>query len=355
MATDRRRIGFLSYTLPGDAGGFGGTSVAAHELAQGLALRGHEVVGWSHSPPPHDARYEVRTLPLRGLKGWRAGRFALEGYLGNVLPLLVPLDGIDVLFCHGDSVLTPLLRVPAVRIFYGSAYDEAQSATSLLRRVAQLGIYRLERLSARTGRTSVAISQNTIDRLPGAPRVIPLGIDLGRFRPDPPAKTTHPSALFVGTFHGRKRGWKAVEVVKALRARVPNLTLDFVGHLPEPVEGVVGHGRVDDATLVRLYQRSWLLLAPTAYEGFGLPYVEAMACGTAVVALPNVGSREVTENGAWARLASDDEFEAAAEELLENDGLRARWVAKGLERAGCYDRERMLDGYEAVIEEALRR
>ena len=47
-------------------------------------------------------------------------------------------------------------------------------------------------------------------------------------------------------------------------------------------------GQVSDAELVDLYRSSWLFCLPSSYEGFGIPYAEAMANGCPVVATPAV-------------------------------------------------------------------
>ena len=65
---------------------------------------------------------------------------------------------------------------------------------------------------------------------------------------------------------------------------------------------------VDDAELASLYRRAWAYVTPSTYEGFGLPYLEAMACGTPVVATPNPGSVEILDHGKYGVLAADEEF-----------------------------------------------
>ena len=54
--------------------------------------------------------------------------------------------------------------------------------------------------------------------------------------------------------------------------------------------------------LIELYQQAWLFCLPSSYEGFGVPYIEAMSCGTPVVATPNAGAREVLEEMAGGTL-----------------------------------------------------
>ena len=61
--------------------------------------------------------------------------------------------------------------------------------------------------------------------------------------------------------------------------------------------GVEVLGRLDDEALAEAYRRAWVFCLPSDYEGFGIPYAEALASGTPVVATPNVGARYVLDDG----------------------------------------------------------
>lgn len=91
---------------------------------------------------------------------------------------------------------------------------------------------------------------------------------------------------------------------------------------------------VDESELPRLYAQADLFLFASLNEGFGLPPLEAMACGTPVVASAVTAMPEVLGNAAWLVEPSDPEriFEAARRLLLERD-LRAEFIDKGLRRA----------------------
>ena len=79
----------------------------------------------------------------------------------------------------------------------------------------------------------------------------------------------------------------------ATGAGFPQAQLTMVATTGPPMQGVTYCTGIAEAELVRLFQQSWVYASPSVYEGFGLPYLEAMACGTAVVASPNPGSREL--------------------------------------------------------------
>jgi glycosyltransferase involved in cell wall biosynthesis len=105
---------------------------------------------------------------------------------------------------------------------------------------------------------------------------------------------------------------------------------------------------ISDAELASLYRRAWVYASPSTYEGFGLPYLEAMACGTPVVASENPGSVDVLAGGCGV-LPTDDDFAGAIASLLSDEAARVRLSHAGLIRARDLSLARMLDGYEKVL------
>jgi glycosyltransferase involved in cell wall biosynthesis len=115
----------------------------------------------------------------------------------------------------------------------------------------------------------------------------------------------------------------------------------FVGYLPD-----------DD--LAAVYNMADLFVFPSLYEGFGLPPLEAMACGLPVVASSAPALAEVL-NGA-ALLVNPSDVAALAEasaRALRDRRLRSRLRRQGLERAGQFSWQRTARGTVAVYEAAL--
>jgi glycosyltransferase involved in cell wall biosynthesis len=344
------RIAVLTYGLPVLGKKRGGIERSAHAIAEGLAGRGHTVVVFSHDPAPAGATYEVRNLPWKGFVDTWIGRRVTMGYLGNVLALLPDYRSFDVVVSHGDSLLLPLTGKPVIRVMHGTAWEEAASATSIGRFVLQCGVYLQELLSAITVESTVAVSDNTRRMNRFIRHTIPHGVDTRVFQPLPHEKTLEPSIVFVGTQEGRKRGTFLLEVFeRVIRPVYPDSTLMFVGPHGQARPGVTYHTGVGDAELASLYRRAWVFASPSTYEGFGLPYLEAMACGTAVVATPNPGSREVLNDGEFGRLADDATFASEVLELLSREDVRHAAETKGLSRAQQFPIGVMIDRYEALL------
>ncbi|HEY9466643.1 MAG TPA: glycosyltransferase family 4 protein [Vicinamibacterales bacterium] len=348
-AHTRLRIAMLSYGLPAHGHKRGGIERAAHTLADGLARRDHDVVVFSHDPKPSDAAYEVRELPWKSFVNTWAGRRLTMGYLGNILGLMLNYRRFDVIVAHGDSLLLPLSGKPVLRVMHGSALGEARSATSVGRCVLQLGVYGQELLTAFLSRGVVAVSHNTTRDNPFIGRVVPHGVDDTFFSPWPEEKSAEPSVLFVGAMDGRKRGRFLLDgFLTTIRAAHPNASLTMVGDSGPEHPGVRYVTGVSDAELASLYRRAWVYASPSSYEGFGLPYLEAMACGTPVVASENPGSVDVLAGGCGV-MPVDEDFASAVASLLGDEAARTRLSRAGLMRAQDFSLARMLDGYEKVL------
>jgi len=119
-------------------------------------------------------------------------------------------------------------------------------------------------------------------------------------------------------------------------------------------------GFVSDEGLLRLYGACDLFVYPSLYEGFGLPILEAMACGRAVACSNTSAIPEVADSAALLfDPNSDDEIALALRDLLLNPELRQRMERLGMQRAAMFSWEKTasktLDLYYAVAGETSRR
>ncbi len=104
---------------------------------------------------------------------------------------------------------------------------------------------------------------------------------------------------------------------------------------------VVFPGYVEDADLPALYTGALAFVFPSLYEGFGLPLVEAMACGTPVVASRTSACGEVAGDAALlVDPLSEEEIAGALAQVARDADLRAALAARGRERARAFSWER---------------
>ena len=156
--------------------------------------------------------------------------------------------------------------------------------------------------------------------------------------------------LFVGAIQRRKNPLAAANAANAV-----GLPLVVAGPAKEPElarelerRGADLRGYVDKSELARLYQRAACLVLPSRYEGFGLPVLEAMACGTPVVAADEPALREV--GGDAAVYAGEAELADAVRRTLDD---RAAWSRAGIERARLFSWDetarRVVEGYRRAL------
>jgi phosphatidyl-myo-inositol alpha-mannosyltransferase len=341
------KIAMAHQDLPNESKG--GVAHQTHYLANALVELGHQVTVFTFSPAYEECHYQVHQykrpfeLP-RSLLGLQA--FFLAGCLVST-----DFSGFDVLHCHGDNYLLWNYH-PQVRTFHGSAKDEAKSAVRLRRRLYQQLTVQLEHLGARVADVNVGVSLATQVAIPQVSEIIPNGVDLRQFYPG--VKADHPVLLFVGTTTGRKRGNFLAKVFQQqIRPRIPNAELWVVAEADLEGEGVINYGKVPLETLTQLYRAAWVFCLPSTYEGFGVPYIEAMASGTAVVASPNPGAKEVLGGGAYGLLVEDPDLGEQIVQLLQNEQNRSELVAKGLHHAQQYDLQHVAQAYVDIYRQLI--
>lgn len=328
----------------------GGVGVFAHGLACALASRGHDVTLFSEDPAPDRAPYRVVAVPAgQGRLGPLAFPFALRR---------CDFQAFDLIHSQGDEQWLPRRRPPVVRTMHGTALAEAWfngvRGRSLTRFLLHSWFYLGESLADLRADAVIAVSRHTARFYPRVDAVIPNGIDLDAWAPDGTPKSNVPSILFVGEVDSRKRGRFLADVFsREVRSVLRDAELWLVS--PDRVEGagIVWRGTLSDAALQSLMRQAWVMCLPSAYEGFGRPYAEAMAAGTAVVSTVNPGAREVLEDGRAGVLVSDGELGRTLVRVLSTTDERRELERRGLERAKAFGWPVVAEVYERVYEQAI--
>jgi glycosyltransferase involved in cell wall biosynthesis len=178
-------------------------------------------------------------------------------------------------------------------------------------------------ISERTKRDLVQLYATPPDKIV----VTPLAPDPD-FRPAAQQPDSDSFLLFVSAIEPRKQPLAAMNAANAVGRKLVVVGPAKDEHLAVELarRGADVRGYVLKEELVRLYQGAACLVFPSRYEGFGLPVVEAMACGTPVVAAPEPAMQEVGGNAA---IFTDDLAAGVRRALAE----RERFSAAGLARA----------------------
>jgi len=331
------KIATISYYLP--PVDHIGAGYQMHYTANAYVRHGHQVTMFSpYREKAPDALYDMVQVPVG--KTNRTFRFAwnMRGQ---------DFSGFDLLHAAGDDYwLLGKKRPYHIRTFHGSCFAEAEQTAELRDKIRMSLLGLSEWAACAVADRKVSVSHNNLRYIPFAKEVIWNGVDLSVFQPGS-EKSVNPTILFVGTMDHRKRGAALLEIFqREIRPALPNAEL-WIAREDKPVvaEGVRWFGRVSLEKLVELYQQAWVFCLPSSYEGFGVPYIEAMASGTAVVATPNVGALEVLEQGKYGRIADLPELGQAMLGLLQNEYERKTMEGLGIIRAQQFSWDTVVSAY----------
>ena len=214
----------------------------------------------------------------------------------------------------------------------------------------------------------VAVSRFVKEEL-GLPdaEVVPTGIEAQNFWPDPDPylvqEKLYPAILYFPRSQIYKGYPVFLETVRLLKERGLKFEVWLVTKEEETLNEFE---RMDvpaflmpadtDRELRRVYSSADLFVSSSLYEGFNLPPLEAMACGTPVAMTDSGGSREYARDGVNALVVPPGDPAAladAVERLLLDRELRERLVKAGLETARRFTMKAFARGLEGVVRELL--
>jgi glycosyltransferase involved in cell wall biosynthesis len=321
--------------------GYGGIEAMLFWLVQGLVARGHDVTligaGNDHTGARFLATYaEPPTAKL--------GQSFPE--VVHALTATEYIDRLEVDVIHDHTLAGPLLlrggRVPAIVTTHGPITGELAKYYRMINRYARLvAISKVQRAKA----PQLTWAGTVHNAIPVAE--YPFQADKEDF------------CLFLGRMSPEKAPDLAIRAARAAGREIvvaakcnEQAEHDYFEQRVRPLLGSDAHwfGEADTAQKKDLLARASCLVFPIQWdEPFGIVMVEAMACGTPVVALRRGSVPEVVRNGVngWIR---DDlaQLPAAIERAGELDPWRCRrWVADNFDVSG------MVSGYEAIFQAAL--
>ncbi len=203
--------------------------------------------------------------------------------------------------------------------------------------------------------------------------VVHLSVGDNYFKGDGPSRVQGPYLLYVGNFKAHKNINTLILAFTKIAPAFPDLRLVLAGpkehEYPALVDlvranGLEGRvvfiGKVTDADSPHLlYANAQVFVMPTLYEGFGLPLVEAMACGVPVVASNTTSVPEVVKDaGILVDPKDAGQIAAAVKQILQDPVFKSRLIANGMVRVKDYDAaviaRRTYDLFKSVFAEAQK-
>ncbi len=339
-----------------------GTEVYARQVIEALAAardgRRLRVYANAGSRPAWlDAAVDWRGIPFPRL--WTHGRFRQA----------LHADPPDVVFVP-SHVLPIGLRVPGVVTIHDVGHRRERSAYSP---TAWWYLELMTRSMARRARRLIAVSRSTADDLMRYYRVTPeriavihSGVD-ARMVPQSVEAVEAVLAryqlprhyyLYVGRDHPRKNLGMLRRAFAEARRRglTASLVLAGPGHRPVAAsDGVMVLPYIPADDLPALYSGALALTLPSRFEGFGFPALEAMRCGTAVLA-SNAGALPEIVGTAGILLSPDDAgaWSQALLELARDVELQRRLISAGQAHSASFTWERTASQVWRVLDEAAR-
>ncbi|HKZ87186.1 MAG TPA: glycosyltransferase family 1 protein [Anaerolineae bacterium] len=361
---------------------FPGIGRYAHRLAIALASAGEVDLTLLHNPSLPNTHLPFDALPADGVTLYPTEIAPFSVAEQTRLPALALRLRPDV--WHAPYYVMPYRRLSCPAIV--TIYDVIPLALPQFWPAHQRLAFSLaHRLALRAARHVIAISESTRRDLmrrfrvdPGRITVTPLAAD-ERFRPQPESEIRRVRQayrlperfiLYVGVNKPPKNLPRLLEAYARIVAESPRLDLACVvagawdDRYPES-RGRTVHlglgdrvrflGSIPDADLPALYAAADLFVMPSLYEGFNLPVLEAMACGTPVVCSDTSSLPEVTgDAGLFFNPYDVDQMASTVLQAMTDPELQAELRMRGLERARLFTWERVarqtIDVYRAAAQ-----
>jgi glycosyltransferase involved in cell wall biosynthesis len=359
------RVGIDGYPLSEPRTGVGHYTL---ELARALALISPSDQFELVSPAPFDpdAQREIDRAKLPNLRTVNPRASSIRGHWWSIgLPLYARKAGLDVF--HGTNFDVPLWkgRRSVVTIHDLSALLHPDKHRTRTVRRARLRLPLVVRLADIIITPTESVKREVCQRLgvkASKVTAIPSAARLG-FRPMAPAKTVpirkrlgveDDFLLFVGTLEPRKNLLTLLKAFQQTMGSSPRSQLVIAGgegwlmdelfafiKKSEIADRLCLTGYLKDEDLCALYSSCKAFIYPSVYEGFGLPPLEAMACGAPVIAGRIPALQETLGKAALLVEPMDvEELAQAITCLLQDESRRSKLGSAGQQHAAVYSWER---------------
>jgi glycosyltransferase involved in cell wall biosynthesis len=349
-----------------------GLGLAALELIRHLDALGERLIVYTSRPEAVSAprarveRVSAAVRPERGARGHLARLAWTQAGLRRRVARLRPRLLLNAM---PEGLLWP--AVPQVTVIHDVLPLRAPAEYPRQQHYFRHYVPRVLRHSRAVIASSESTRRDLVDFYGLSPErihVVLLGYDAARFAPGPaPEPPAEPYALVVGNVMPHKNLLRLVDAFAKAVAGIPGRLVIRGGgrapHVQALRERIAATGvgdRVDwqpytpDGEMADLYRRARMLVLPSLHEGFGLTALEAMACGTPVVASDRSSVPEVVGDAAVLVDPEDTAGIATAiHRLFTDDTLAASCAARGLARATLFSWDKTARAVQSILHDVM--
>ena len=322
----------------------------------------------------------------------------LLGHINDLQQINDENDNVDIVECNSpiysiSEQYEMLRKMPKCDMFFSPHYnipllfrgiqittihDLFHIADENYNKTLIMKIYARGMLSAALRKSRIVFTDSNFTlsemikyKLPGVEKVRVINIGASFANIEKPLENNDKYIVYVGNIKPHKNLKRLITAYKILHEKYNiKLPLMIVGEADSFITGIPGFreeiadsawskwitftGKVSDEKLISIYQKASILVLPSLYEGFGLPPLEAMACGCPCV-VSNVAS--LPEVCGEAALYCDpydvQDIARKIYELIVNDDLRETLIAKGFKQVETYKWENTATFIVKALEEVI--
>lgn len=326
------------------------------EQANRLLARGHQVEVWTLSPRINES-FQSRAKIIYVPSEWSKSH---PQRLTGIFPERTEAMEPEIFVVGGYPIAQAAVRFPKAKSFWYMQHDESFACFSradfeVLEEAMRLPISIL--VNSRWTKETIGRKYRRESEF------LPYGINSEIFHPAPSVfRDSPPTVVFVysdADWKGPMDMMQALNLVSSKKPEVRVIGISaFFPKLIQAYQGAIFFIQPNQEELASIYSSATVFASSSWSEGFGLPGLEAMACGVPVVTTDSGGVRDYAIPEETAVVVPPKDPQVLADgilRLLEDEGLRLRLIQNGFIKVKEFDWEKHIDKLEKVFDTSLHK
>lgn len=327
------------------------------ELANGLVQKGHKVtfITIGNGNFPFELRKDVAVLSLdENIKSIFSKMWKIYKHIPKDANVIISNYFMSAYLGYAASLFKNIPHIYFVQDYEADFFQSPQSISGNIKRLLAMTSYKLP---SHTITISNSILQKISINSKNSVTIINDGVDTNIFKPDHYYKDgTIITIMAIARSEKRKGLSDLINTLTLLSKKGHKFTVFFATNEKnvniEAAFDYEMHSPKSDHELAQLYNKANLFISTSYFEGFGLPPLEAMACGTAVVTTDSGGINEYAVNGENCLIVPVGDVESifnAVNMLIKDNELRFKLIDGGIYTSSKFTWDVMVDKFEMEL------